>query len=352
MDGVDAVLVCFDNDKTEIIGHLWQAMPNEIKSPLLALNEPNQTNEIHQGAILAQKLSFWFANTCKALCQQTNKKPNEIKAIGCHGQTIRHQPLQGYSLQLINGALLAEQTEITVITDFRSRDIAAGGQGAPLVPAFHQAVLSHPSKTRFIINLGGFANITLLEPDTTALGYDTGPANVLMDAWINRHRQQPYDPQGQWASTGEIIPELLADWLRHPFFKIQPPKSTGREDFSLAWLERQAELSLFAPQDIQATLLELTAVTVSTAVLSHKKNEAEVYCCGGGALNTQLLKRLTHHLSPYPVQTTDLLGIPPLWVEATAFAWLGYQTTHKKTSNLPSVTGARGKRILGAIYLA
>lgn len=352
MDGVDAVLACFDNNSVNIIGHHWQAIPPEVKAPLLALNRPNQTNEIHQGAILAQKISLWFADVCKILCQQNQIQSGEITTIGCHGQTIRHQPQQGYSLQLINGALLAELTGISVVTDFRSRDIAAGGQGAPLVPAFHQATLSHPDKTRFIVNLGGFANITLLEPNAPVLGYDTGPANVLMDAWIDHHLQQPYDTNGEWARTGNIIPELLANWLKHPFFQIPAPKSTGREDFSLEWLQCQTELSRYSPQDIQATLLELTALTVSSAILSHQKNNVEIYCCGGGALNTQLLKRLAHHLPKYPIQTTDLLGIPPLWVEATAFAWLSHQTWHKKTANLPSVTGARGLRILGAIYPA
>jgi anhydro-N-acetylmuramic acid kinase len=278
-----------------------------------------------------------------------------VCAVGCHGQTLRHRPADGYSLQIGNAALLAELTGITVIADFRSRDIAAGGQGAPLVPAFHAQVLGHPAIHRVIANIGGIANITDLPVNGMVVrGWDTGPGNMLLDAWVKRHNGAHYDSDGEWAASGIVHSGLLAALADHAYLKQPPPKSAGREQFNLDWLDATLNNlgQPIAPADVQATLLELTALSLCDAVNRECAGRQELYVCGGGAHNGLLMQRISAHLPDIRVATTSALGIDPDWVEALAFAWLARQTLHHAPGNLPSVTGARGKRILGAIYPA
>jgi anhydro-N-acetylmuramic acid kinase len=280
--------------------------------------------------------------------------PETVHAIGCHGQTLRHRPADGYTLQIGNAALLAELTGIAVVADFRSRDIAAGGQGAPLVPAFHAQVLRNPGIHRVIANIGGIANITDLQVDGSVRGWDTGPGNMLLDGWIKRHRGAHYDRDGAWAASGRIHPGLLASLTQHPYLQQPPPKSAGREQFNQDWLD--TTLAGFDcaidPADVQATLLEFTAVSLADAVNHECGSAQELYVCGGGAHNGTFMQRISAHLPNLRVATTAALGIEPDWVEALAFAWLARQTLHHAPGNLPSVTGARGPRVLGAIYPA
>jgi anhydro-N-acetylmuramic acid kinase len=277
-----------------------------------------------------------------------------VRAIGCHGQTLRHRPADGYTLQIGNAALLAEFTGIAVVADFRSRDIAAGGQGAPLVPAFHAQALRHPDIHRVIANIGGIANVTDLPVDGPVRGWDTGPGNLLLDAWIKRHRGAHYDRDGAWAAGGAVHPGLLAALAKHPYLQQPPPKSAGREQFNLDGLDVSLSSlnEAIAPSDVQATLLEFTAMSLCEAVKRECGRAQELYVCGGGAHNGALMARITTHLPNVRVATTTALGIDPDWVEALAFAWLARQTLHHQPGNLPAVTGARGERILGAIYPA
>ena len=277
--------------------------------------------------------------------------PDAIAALGCHGQTIRHRPDSGYTLQLANPARLAERTGITVVADFRSRDVAAGGQGAPLVPAFHAALFGSGDRHRVVVNLGGIANVTDLPPGGTVRGFDTGPGNTLLDAWCERHNGAPFDRDGAWAASGRVIPALLASLLADPYFALSPPKSTGRDHFNLDWLEQKVGGSP-APADVQRTLLELTAVTVGNAIAEHCRGAVEVLVCGGGANNVELLRELAAKLGTRRLATTGSLGVPVDEVEALAFAWLARETLAGRAGNLPAVTGAVGPRVLGAVYRA
>lgn len=349
LDGVDAALVEFGSHGCMVREEAFTPFPAPLKQELLALNT-NGDNEIERSHLAANELARIYAECVAKLLAKSNISHASIKAIGCHGQTIRHRPDLGFTVQIGNAALLAELTGICVVSDFRSRDIAAGGQGAPLVPAFHHAVFGRPSIHRTIVNIGGISNLSDLAPHGV-IGFDCGPGNLLMDAWTLRHKGIPYDKDGTWAKSGSVIPELLATMLAHPFFKASPPKSTGRDDFHMNWLEKNLTTG-FRPEDVQATLLELTAVTIVDAVKQYCKNAAEVYLCGGGAYNTALTERLNGLLHPAKLALTDVLGIPANLVEATAFAWLAQQTIAGIPANLPSVTGARGPRILGAIYPA
>ncbi len=347
LDGVDSALVQFDGNRSEVIRTFYLAYPESLKQDLLALHEPTQ-NELEQSQKIGCKLARLYAETVQGLLDNFQKN---ICAIGCHGQTVRHRPELGFTLQLNNPALLAELTGITVIADFRSRDIAAGGQGAPLVPAFHQAVFSHPDIHRTIVNIGGISNLTDLPPGGNITGFDCGPGNLLMDAWCQRHTGQSYDRNGDWAADGKVIDRLLSDLLSNPFFQLPPPKSTGREAFNMEWL-MQHILPGDLPRDVQRTLTELSARGVADAIHLHHTGTSEVYLCGGGAHN-QTLKNALQALMPEVLLTqTDTLGIPADWVEAVAFAWLAKQTLEGNPGNLPAVTGAIAPRILGAIYPA
>ncbi|MGB0467358.1 MAG: anhydro-N-acetylmuramic acid kinase [Pontibacterium sp.] len=355
LDGIDAVAVRF-SPAFELLGTGSLALPAPLRQQILTLCNPGD-NEIDQMGSLDLALADQFAKATTDLLGRLNLSNRQIKAIGSHGQTIRHRPEAGFTLQIGDANRIAECTGITTVADFRRRDMAAGGQGAPLVPAFHQALFRSPSQTRFLVNIGGMANITLLpaEPAEAVIGYDTGPGNVLLDAWIQEQQGQPYDKQGNWAASGHVNQALLKQLLSLAFFKAPAPKSTGREQFNLAWLKQQIQRlkSPISAEDIQATLLELTAQSIAVSIRSHTIDAPyQVFVCGGGSHNDHLLKRLAELLEPATVSTTSALGLDPDWVEACAFAWLAKQTLTGLSGNLPEVTGACGERVLGAIYPA
>jgi anhydro-N-acetylmuramic acid kinase len=349
LDGVDAVLVDFSKGGHRIIGEAFLPFEDSLRTRLLAIHSA-QSDEIHNAAVLGNELAQIYAQAVHKLLGKTQMSSTGVLAIGCHGQTIRHRPDAGYTIQLGNGALLAELTRNIVVCDFRSRDIAAGGEGAPLVPAFHQAMFGHSSIHRVIVNIGGIANITDLGTGPVQ-GFDTGPGNMLMDAWIQRHLGKPFDRDGAWAQGGRCIDELLQSLLAHEYFSRNPPKSTGRELFGIAWLEERLS-GMENPRNVQATLLLLTAVSIARAVKSCCDGAKEVYVCGGGAANSALMSQLAYALPGVRIASTAQLGIGPDWVEACAFAWLARQALLLRPGNLPSVTGAAGPRILGAIYPA
>jgi len=350
LDGIDAVLVDLSKPKPLQLAKCYLPFDNTLKSTLLALHLPSH-NELHQAQIIGNQLARLYAAAVIPLLSQANASNKEINAIGCHGQTIRHCPEHGYTLQIGNAALLAELTGITVVSDFRSRDIAAGGQGAPLVPAFHDKVLRHPDIHRVIVNIGGISNLTSLPPNSATSGFDCGPGNLLMDAWCLQHQANPYDNNGAWAASGKFLPALLEQMLSEPFFALKPPKSSGRDLFNMAWLQSKLRGKERA-EDVQATLLEMTCQTIAQAIQRHCAGATEIYLCGGGAHNRTLHTRLAALLSDCVIQTTDALGINGDYLEAIAFAWLAQQTLLSKPANLPLVTGAKHPCVLGAIHHA
>ncbi|MBI5108266.1 MAG: anhydro-N-acetylmuramic acid kinase [Rhodocyclales bacterium] len=348
LDGVDAALVDFSEPSPRTLGTLWLAYPDDVRGEALGLQVPGG-NELHRAALLANSLARCYADAVLTLIANTGHRPEQIAAIGCHGQTVRHQPGQGYTIQLNNPALLAEITEIPVIADFRSRDIAAGGQGAPLVPAFHAAVFADSTEHRVVLNLGGIANLTNLTPGKPVRGFDCGPGNMLLDAWAEKHLGQRYDKGGQWANGGTPIARLLNVLLADPYFFAQPPKSCGRDEFNLDWVDRHL-VAKDGAQDVQASLLELTAVTVTDAISRWCGTPQTVLVCGGGVHNIALIARLQAILGECRVVDTESVGQPADWVEAVAFAWLAWQNLRGQAGNLAEVTGAVGPRVLGAIY--
>jgi anhydro-N-acetylmuramic acid kinase len=351
LDGVDAVLAEIDSTgHPRLLRSHYLPYADSLREQLLALHT-SQPNEIHLAACAGNDLARLYARAIDELL--IGMTHASVRAIGCHGQTLRHRPADGYTLQIGNAALLAELTGIAVVADFRSRDIAAGGQGAPLVPAFH-VQMRHPDIHRVIANIGGIANISDLPAQGTVRGWDTGPGNMLLDAWIKRHKNDRYDRNGAWAASGAIHPGLLGQLIDHPYLKQQPPKSAGREQFNLEWLDEilSSVNQPITPADVQATLLEFTAISLCNAVKHECNGTQELYVCGGGAHNGFLMRRISASLSGVRVESTTALGIDPDWMEALAFAWLARQSVHHAPGNLPSVTGARGERILGAIYPA
>jgi anhydro-N-acetylmuramic acid kinase len=350
LDGVDGVIVRFGAQGCRAIEHAFLPFPEALRDELLALNTSGNY-EVERSHLAGNALADIYAACVENLVNQSGIDRRDIAAIGCHGQTIRHRPDQGYTVQIGNAAQLAELANITVVADFRSRDIAAGGQGAPLVPAFHNAVFRHPTIHRAIVNIGGISNISNLGPGGVVAGFDCGPGNLLMDGWAQRHLGIAYDKDGAWAAGGNFIPALLESLLTHPFFRLPPPKSTGRDEFHLEWLARH-DPDAHSVEDVQATLLELTARSITDAINRHCPGAKEIYLCGGGAYNAQLRQRLSELLHPRLLLLTDDLDIPANLVEAAAFAWLASRTLDRQAGNLPAVTGARGARILGAIYLA
>jgi anhydro-N-acetylmuramic acid kinase len=367
MDGVDAVLL--EARWEQATGWHFQAthahhvpMPPPLRQACLDLNRPGP-NELHQAALAANALSQWYASAVAGLLVHAQRDASSITALGAHGQTVRHCPpvssgtfptlntaWTAYTVQLLNPALLAELTGITVTADFRSRDVAAGGQGAPLVPAFHQAVFADPQHPIAVLNLGGMANLTVLTPQGTVSGFDTGPGNALLDAWCERHTGQTFDADGRWAATGTPQADLLAHWLADPYFHRSGPRSTGRDHFHEGWVHQGCALMgrVLSPEDVQATLLDLTVHSIAHA-LSGVSVE-RVVVCGGGVFNAQLMSKLRHALAPVAVVLSDACGLPAMHVEAAAFGWLAHQTLMGDTGNVVQVTGARGPRILGAIY--
>jgi anhydro-N-acetylmuramic acid kinase len=351
LDGIDAALAGFSGSHPELRATHYRPYEPALRNALHELHDASP-DELHRSQLIANQLAQEYATAVDALLKTAGTAAQEVRAIGCHGQTIRHRPDAGYTLQLGNGALLAELTAITVVSDFRSRDIAAGGHGAPLTPAFHDRMLRHPGKHRVIVNIGGISNLTDLPPGRPTLGFDCGPGNMLLDAWIARHRDAAYDHDGAWAAGGSVIPGLLERLLDEPFFAAEPPKSSGRDLFNMKWLENRLRGDE-APADVQATLLALTCRGIADAIRRHCRGGAqEVYLCGGGAHNSALRAALKQLLPECRLEATDALGVGADWVEAIAFAWLARQTLHGIPASLPAVTGARHPCVLGAIYRA
>jgi anhydro-N-acetylmuramic acid kinase len=348
LDGVDAVLAGARGHRWRLVASSQLPFPAQLRGRLLDLHSPGP-NELHRAALLANELSTHYAAAVRKVLTRTGINARSVKAIGCHGQTVRHHPRVGYTLQLVNGAALAETTGIPVVCDFRSRDIAAGGEGAPLAPAFHRAVFADSRRSRIIVNVGGIANLTRLPARGKVIGFDCGPGNCLLDAWIASRRRKRYDRDGAWAASGTVIEHLLKRLLLHPFLRRRPPKSTGRDEFDLRWLAETLRPG-DKPADVQATLLEFAATTIAQAAQAYGGGAREIYVCGGGARNGFLLARLAALLPGRQIATTIALGIDPQHVEALAFAWLARQAVNREPGNLPAVTGARGPRVLGAVY--
>ena len=349
MDGVDTAMIAFSNQHSagRLVECRFDAYPNALRQDLRALLSEG-SNELHRAAQLGITLAEQYAASVRQLVADCGIQPS---AIACHGQTVRHRPDNGYSVQLLNPATLAELTGTVVICDFRSRDIAAGGQGAPLVPAFHAKAFRHPQKNRVIVNIGGIANLTWLPASGTIEGFDCGPGNLLLDHWCQQHTGHAFDRDGAWGAQGSVLPKLLARLLAHPYFYQSPPKSAGYEQFNPSWLTQQLQGNEQA-QDVQATLVALTAHGITNAILQRYPTAHEVYLCGGGAHNHALSRLIAQQLPQQTVDDTGRLGISPDWLEAHAFAWLGWQTLQGQPGNQPEVTGARHTCVLGAIYPA
>ena len=362
LDGVDAVLAEFAGATTSVRGAVHLPFGGELRAALLVLQNPGP-DELHRAAAAANVLVDCYAAAVKALLVETGTGAGAISVIGAHGQTVRHNPDAGYTWQINNPARLAEATGIAVVADFRSRDVAAGGQGAPLVPAFHAALFQDADRHRAVVNIGGMANVTNLPAGargTAVTGWDTGPGNVLLDAWCARHGRGPFDRNGEWAATGTVLGDLWRDLLADPYFARTPPKSTGRDLFNAGWLETRLQGGERA-EDVQATLLALTAHSIARDIGRHCAGASQVLVCGGGASNGALLRALAAALAADGavaggarpiVQPTDELGVPAHQVEALAFAWLAWRLLSGEPGNLPAVTGARGPRLLGAYYPA
>lgn len=363
LDGVDGVLV--DIVLPALTGSPWQLrqrafasvpMPGHLASELLALNTPGD-NELHRATLAANALMRLYAQCVQTLCCQAGMVAQQVAVVGAHGQTVRHCPQMfdttGYTLQLVNGALLAELTGITVACDFRSRDVAAGGQGAPLVPVFHQALWGAESAGLAVLNLGGIANLSVLQPGQPAQGFDCGPANALLDYWCQRHTGRPYDADGAWAAQGQIQPALLAQLLAEPFIQQVPPKSTGRDLFNPDWLAQQlAPFADLPAADVQATLTAYTAQAAALHVQRFAPSIHRLVVCGGGVRNGQIMRHLALALPGVQVVSSQVLGVDPQAVEASAFAWLACQTLQRMPLDMQAITGARGARVLGALYPA
>lgn len=350
VDGIDAVAVDFSDYPWRCIGSDSIEIPVDLRERILNLCVPGY-NEIERMQDAANELAKLYAEVALRLIKKIHKTPSDIRALGAHGQTIRHRPEHSATTQMFNGALVAELTGIDTVCDFRTRDIAAGGQGAPLVPPFHAAWFAKEAPAA-VLNLGGIANITVVDGSgKEILGFDCGPANMLMDAWISRHLHQRFDRDGQWALTGKVLPDLLDKLLAEPYFARGLPKSTGRELFNLEWLEEKLS-GEEKPEDVQATLLELTARSSAEAVRRFAPKAQSVFLCGGGAKNKVLFSRFCDLLPHLKVTKTDEMGLNSQEVEGAAFAWLAYAFIHKKPANAPSVTGSKGKRILGCLYPA
>lgn len=349
-DGIDAVLITTEGEQSELIGSHHRPMPARLRDEILAFRQAGQ-NELHRLATLDVKLTLEYASAVVALLEAAQLEAATVTAIGCHGQTLRHHA-EGdtpYTLQIVDPNRLAEITGITVVADFRRRDMAAGGQGAPLVPAFHRARLVSEGDSTAVVNIGGIANISLVTAGGDVTGWDTGPGNTLMDGWVARHQGEAFDRDGQWAASGTVITPLLSALLEDPYFITRPPKSTGPEYFHLDWLAAHLT-GTEAAADVQCTL---AALTVESLVLVLAQQPLDVVrVCGGGARNAWLMQQLTDRLGDTTVTTTEAIGVDPEWVEAWAFAWLAEQTLAGRAGNVPAVTGATGFRVLGGVFLA
>lgn len=353
-DAIDVALVEIEPSSIAVRASISQPLPESVRTEIFALFDSG-TDEIDRMGNLDQRLAVLFADAVNSLLKQQSVTSAEITAIGSHGQTIRHRPRPPkgapFTLQIGDPNTIAELTRITTVADFRRRDMACGGQGAPLTPGFHQAVFGHAVEARAVLNIGGIANVTVLRPDRPVLGFDTGPGNGLMDAWIYHCCKQPFDRGGRWAASGKLQAPLLNRLSEHTYFGLPAPKSTGREEFTLSWLlDQLRDFSELPEQDVQATLAELSAMTIANALAAYVET-SNLYLCGGGARNDYLRGRIQSYLPRCRVMTTAELGIPPDDVEAAAFAWLAHQSINHLTGNLPSVTGAREAAVLGGVYL-
>ncbi len=362
-DGIDAVLLALGPSGPQIVCHHYHAYADMQRDRLLALCRPGD-DEITRLGAADRDLGETFAQAALTLLREAGMDSDAVRAIGCHGQTVRHQPpdrhLLGYTLQIGDPNTIAERSGIMTVADFRRRDMAAGGQGAPLACAFHHYAFGDAPVDRAVLNLGGIANLTLLPRDGEVTGHDTGPANVLLDYWVQANRDARHDNGGAWAADGRVLESLLDQLASHAYFALAPPKSTGREDFNGDWLERQLSLwrdanasraASASPQDVQATLSELTAVTVARSLTAHAPQTRELLVCGGGEGNTDLLARMQRCWSG-KIERTDSYGIPATQVEASAFAWLAHQRLEAITGNIDTVTGAAGGRVLGGVWPA
>ncbi len=353
-DSIDAVLVGFSRDTPQLLASHAHPWPSALRECMLALAQGEAALDVDAFGRLDVQIGHCFADAALQLLEQSGTAAHTVRAIGSHGQTLRHRPTGAwpFTLQLGDPSVIAERCHIDVVADFRRADIAAGGQGAPLLPALHAMLLSRAGHARVVLNLGGIANITVLGDDGSVRGFDTGPANGLLDAWCQRHRGEPFDRDGAFAASGHASAGLLDAMLADPYFALPPPKTTGREHFHLDWLAAHAQLQALRPADVQATLLELTARSVTAAIIQHAPAAEEILACGGGVHNGALMRRLAALLAPRAVLSTSRYGIDPDFLEATAFAWLARQRLLGLPGNLPAVTGARGPRVLGAIYSA
>jgi len=353
-DGIDVALVSFEQGLPTLQAALTHPWPEALRERVLALAQDLTGFNLDAYGRLDVAVGRHFADAAQALLETHGIAASAVRAIGSHGQTVRHRPggEAPFTLQIGDPTVIAEACGIDVVADFRRADVAAGGQGAPLLPAVHAMLLGQPGATRVVLNLGGIANITVLGPQGQVLGFDTGPANGLLDAWCMEQRGEPFDRDGAFAAAGKVDAPLLESLLADPYFALPPPKSTGREHFHLAWLLRQPRLALLSPADVQATLLELTAHTVADAIEAQAPAATDVLVCGGGVHNSRLMARLAEWLAPRRVASTAEHGIDPDYLEAAAFAWLARQRVLGLPGNLPAVTGARGRRVLGALYPA
>jgi anhydro-N-acetylmuramic acid kinase len=355
IDSIDAALVEISQGTTRLLASHSEPIEPLLRERILQLCSPGD-NEIERTGVLDRELGLLFAKAANHLLDASGFKATDILAIGSHGQTIRHRPRdasrpceRAFTWQIGDPNTIAEYCQITTVADFRRRDIAARGQGAPLVPLFHQSAFGKPGNSRAIVNIGGMSNVSLLGADQSLSGFDTGPGNVLLDGWIEHHQSKNYDHDGAWSASGVVIAPVLDAMLEHPFFALPSPKSTGREDFNMAWLMQL--LAKFPPQDpanIQATLAELTARSIAREI--EKADSVEVFVCGGGACNTHLMHRLQRLLGQRQLSSTASLGIAPEWVEASAFAWLASRALQGSVGSDARVTGATGARVLGAIH--
>lgn len=350
LDGLDIALI-EQNERCHLVASHFVPMPSSLRQQLLALCRSGP-DEIAQAALAENQWAQLAAQGIQQLLRDNGLTAQQVRAIGSHGQTVRHEPARQFTVQISNPSLLAELTSICVVHDFRRRDVAAGGQGAPLVPAFHEAMFANPTQHQAVLNIGGFSNLTLLAPQQPVSGFDCGPGNVLLDAWIYQHQGKTYDAHGQWAASGQAQAQLIKQWLADPFFARTGPKSTGREHFNLSWLESFSDVHRYTAEDVQASLVELTAQSICQDLLRVQPECQAVWVCGGGAHNKTLMRALQQHLPHAHVQSTANAGIDPDWVEAMAFAWLAHCCLEGTSANRPEVTGAKGLRILGGIYPA
>jgi len=350
LDGADAALVDFSSEVPRTLAFATVPFSNELREKILALSQPGK-DSLELAGRVSLELADMYARAVEAVIAGGGVTHREVTAIGCHGQTVRHRPDLGFTIQLNDPARLAEHARIDVVADFRRRDMAAGGQGAPLVPAFHEAMFRHPRRSRVVVNIGGISNITWLAPGRRALGFDCGPGNVLLDGWARRHLGRDYDEDGKWAARGRADEALLDRLLEEPFLKGAPPKSTGRELFRLEWLDEKLPASC-QPADVQSTLTDFTARSIVDSIDRFCPGAEEIYLAGGGARNGALVSRIAGLAGARPVAITDTLGVPTGHVESMAFAWLAMKCVRREPVDLTAATGAREPRVLGAVYAA